>query len=186
MEQRTGSTALALAAMQGSYKGTELLVQARADIHAADQMGLTPVMGAAVKGHTRIAKLLVRLGARSVARVGEHVTRLKRVDLDDGGSMSTAAWTSDMSSGSAETPGVWGLQRRHLPHASASSRDSQRSSRASYETATRPADEEEAAARAAELIAEEEAEARKSGAAKAAPRCPRRTSRNKQGRAKTK
>ena len=231
VEQHMGSTALALAAMQGSYQACVLLVNAGATINSVDQMGVTPFMSAAIKGHKAVAELLLRNGAKTLARVDEHVTRVKRIDevpaeekcntstcnaSTSGPSGPTGSTCSTGSAnrrsheggsgggGGALSPsalspqagmmqgagGMWAVQRCRLRsdrHSSSSVSIHSGCSSHGDDYRVRPKAEEEAEARARELVAEEEAEARARGLMQERDVATggRRSRKNKTARAKT-
>ena len=159
--QRSGSTALALAAMQGSCRAAELLLEANAAANTVDHMGMTAFMCASIKGHTALATLLRGHGARSAMRVGEYVTRVKKLDA---------------------AGEVWGVQRAYRG-AGGSSTISQETSQSEGSSWVRPGDEADADACAQRLIEEEEAE-KASMEGGASPRGSFKK-KNKKGRAKT-
>ena len=231
VEQHMGSTALALAAMQGSYQACVLLVNAGATINSVDQMGVTPFMSAAIKGHKAVAELLLRNGAKTLARVDEHVTRVKRIDEvpaeekcntstrnastagpsgPTGSTCSTGSANrrsheggSGGGGGGALSPsalspqagmmqgagGMWAVQRCRLRsdrHSSSSVSIHSGCSSHGDDYRVRPKAEEEAEARARELVAEEEAEARARGLMQERDVAGgRRSRKNKTARAKT-
>lgn len=115
VEQKTGSTALALAAMQGSQRAVEHLIAADADVNSADEMGVTPFMAAAIKGHHAIAGLLRKQGARSVSRVGEHITRVRPLQPlpTIGASASGSSANENASAGAGTSPQLWGVTRAY-------------------------------------------------------------------------
>lgn len=65
---RTGITPLHFMATLGDILGASLLLDAGADIHAADHAGRTPLHEAVALGHAPLAALLVQRGASIEAR----------------------------------------------------------------------------------------------------------------------
>ena len=145
-ETRQGATALHFASMVGALKCVELLVEAMADVNAADSMGVTPLMSAALKEQKGVAEVLVRAGARSVVRGADGgVTRVARVDGEAG-----------FSAGAIDAA-VFGVQRVRRPTSNGRQTPGA-SSTASHSSFSRPQDAEMADEVARSLVRHEEAE----------------------------
>ena len=72
----TGLTALHQAAFHGHGEIAELLIDAKADVNAADHRGWTPLHSTVYWGHSEIAKLLLANGAAVNAKAGDGQTPL--------------------------------------------------------------------------------------------------------------
>ncbi|MBU0728645.1 MAG: ankyrin repeat domain-containing protein [Proteobacteria bacterium] len=77
-DQKTETSALALATDKGYYEIVKLLVEAGAEVNTADKErgGITPLMDAAYKGFPRIVELLLKAGAAVNAVNNDMMTAL--------------------------------------------------------------------------------------------------------------
>ncbi|EFN58465.1 hypothetical protein CHLNCDRAFT_12983, partial [Chlorella variabilis] len=58
-----GCTGLHFAAMKGDCEVAQLLLQHRADVNTGDSTGATPLIGAVIKQHQDMVRLLLAAGA---------------------------------------------------------------------------------------------------------------------------
>ena len=69
-----------MSAVVGSLIKTRLLLDRGVDINSRDNIGLTPLLSAAISGHTAVVELLLERGADVNARTEKGFTPLKLAD----------------------------------------------------------------------------------------------------------
>jgi ankyrin repeat protein len=75
-QDKTGNTALHLAALNGNVEVVHLLVAHHAAVNTANKMGSTPIMNAAIRSDARVVRMLIDAGADVNAADGTGSTAL--------------------------------------------------------------------------------------------------------------